>query len=74
MRYHTRSLTWHGQSFHFEYLQSKAPIGDTPQWSVSRGGEFIGMMPCSVEVTTQDFDVRCFRWLTDLLSRAERRN
>jgi hypothetical protein len=71
MRYRSRSITWHGQAFHFEYLQSN-PTSDPPQWSVSRGREFIGMMPCSVEVTTKDFDVRCFRWLTDLLSRAER--
>jgi hypothetical protein len=33
---------------------------------VSRGGEFIGTMPCSPEVTTQDFDVRWLHWLADL--------
>jgi hypothetical protein len=74
MRYRTRSLTWQGQAFHFECLQSQGPTSEPTQWSVSRGREFIGMMPCSVEVSTKDFDVRCFRWLTELLSLAERRH
>ena len=70
MRHRTHSVTWRGQTFRFEYLPSNGRAGDLPQWAVSRKREFIGMMPCSVEVTTRDFDVRCLRWLTELLNRA----
>lgn len=77
MRHRTHSTTWQGQAFHFERLESKGGTGDPPQWAVSRGREFIGrefigMMVCSLEVTTKDFDVRCLRWLTELLSGPER--
>ena len=67
MRHHTRSLTWHGQAFHFERLPPKVATSDTPLWAVSRSGEFIGIMPCSPEVTTKDFDVQGYRWLGELL-------
>jgi hypothetical protein len=39
---------------------------------VSRGGEFIGTMPCSPEVTTKDFDVRGLHWLAELLGNTRR--
>jgi len=67
MRHLSRSIIWHDEAFHFERLQSTAPASDAPLWAVSRGGEFIGTMPCSPEVTTGDFDVRCLRWLSELL-------
>ncbi len=67
MRYRTRSISWHGQPFHFERLQPKASSSETPLWAVSRSGEFIGVMPCPPEVTTKDFDVRSLRWLGELL-------
>jgi hypothetical protein len=67
MRYRTRSITWHGQPFHFERLQPKTSSSDTPLWAVSRSGEFIGIMPCPPEVTTKDFDVQGLRWLGELL-------
>ena len=67
MRYHHQSITWHGQAFHFELLNTKASSRETPLWAVSRRGEFIGTMPCSLEVTTKDFEVRGLRWLGELL-------
>jgi hypothetical protein len=66
MRWHTRSITWHGEAFQFQQLP--ADRGDAPvQWAVRRHGEFIGTMPCSPRVTTREFDLRCMRWLRDLL-------
>ena len=71
MRWRTRSITWHGQSFRFQLLAlPENPETDTGQWAVHRSGEFIGTMPCSSEVNTRDFDVRSMRWLTELLGNA----
>jgi hypothetical protein len=68
MRIRSRSLTWRGQPFHFDYVLPSEPMAGTPVWAVSRRGEFIGMMPDSGEITTKEFDVRCARWLGDLLN------
>lgn len=67
MRYRTRSITWHGEAFQFQHLPTD-PAGDPDQWAVRHHGEFIGTMPCSSQVTTKDFDLRCERWLGDLLN------
>lgn len=67
MRSRTRSLHWRGQSFRFQYVAGSVAEQGGALWSVSRGREFIGMMPCSDEVTTKDFDVRGLRWLNELL-------
>jgi hypothetical protein len=77
MRHHQRSITWQGQAFQFQRLQSDASKddpphhdaspNDSPLWAVYRRGEFIGTMLCSGEVTTKDFDVRSLRWLGELL-------
>jgi hypothetical protein len=67
MTYRGRSITWHGQAFHFERMQPKESTGDPSMWAVSRGGEFIGTMPCSPEVTTKEFEVRGLCWLGELL-------
>jgi hypothetical protein len=72
MRHLQRSVTWQGQAFQFQRLQSDPsknapPLNDSPLWAVYRRGEFIGTMRCSGEVTTQDFDVRSLRWLGELL-------
>jgi hypothetical protein len=75
MRARSRSLTWRGQTFRFQYLSSTAvPRSDAALWAVSRAGEFIGTMPCSPEVTTKDFDLRGIHWLAELLGnrRADR--
>jgi hypothetical protein len=67
MHHRTLSITWHGQAFHFELLNSHATSKESSLWAVSRRGEFIGTMPCSPEVTTKDFEVRGLRWLRELL-------
>lgn len=67
MQSRSRSLTWHGQVFRFQLVNVPPRELDSPQWAVSRGGEFIGMMSCSTEVSTKDFDVRGLLWLRDLL-------
>jgi len=77
MRARSRSLTWRGQTFRFQYLPSSLSStafskSDTSLWAVSRGGEFIGTMPCPPEVTTKDFDVRSFHWLAELLGNTRR--
>jgi hypothetical protein len=72
MRQRTRSLTWRGEAFHFQPLQS-GQAGDTAQWAVICRGEFIGTMPCTTEVTTKDFDIRCIRWLRELLDTSSSR-
>lgn len=74
MHTRSRSLNWHGQTFRFEYTPARAPRdhGDAPLWAVSRRGEFIGMMACSTEVTTKDFDLRGMRWLDELLGGLQR--
>jgi hypothetical protein len=67
MHHRTLSITWHGQAYHFELLNSEGSSKETPLWAVSRRGEFIGTMPCSPQVTTKDFEVRGLRWLRELL-------
>jgi hypothetical protein len=37
------------------------------EWAVARAGEFIGTMPCAVNITTGEFEVRGIRWLSELL-------
>ncbi len=69
MRYKTRSVAWHGQEFHFEQLQSATrSANQTVEWAVWRRGEFIGTMPSATEESTKDFDLRCVRWLGELLA------
>ena len=73
MRSRSRSLSWRGQVFRFEYVRDSYRESGGPVWAVSRNREFIGMMPCSNEVTTKDFDVRGLRWLDELLSDGRKR-
>ena len=69
MRHKTRSIAWHGQEFHFERLETGArSASQTAEWAVWRKGEFIGTMPSWSEESTKDFDLRCERWLGELLS------
>jgi hypothetical protein len=42
-------------------------FGASPDWAVSSGLEFIGTMSCRLDLTTGEFEVRCLRWLTELL-------
>jgi len=73
MRTRSRSLTWRGQTFRFQYLPSSRPTAETALWAVSRSGEFIGTMACSPEVTTKDFDTRGLHWLGELLGNLKTR-
>ena len=41
--------------------------GRSPAWAVWRRGEFIGTMSVAEGETTEEFDVRCVRWLAALL-------
>ena len=66
MRYHTRSITWHGEAFQFQQLPPRR-ADDPVQWAVRHHGEFIGTMPCSPQISTREFDLRCERWLGELL-------
>jgi hypothetical protein len=66
MKSRTRSVPWSGEYFRFERLRA-GDSGPGSVWAVSREREFIGTMTCDREVTTKEFDVRCQRWLTDLL-------
>jgi hypothetical protein len=71
MRARCRSVTWRGQSFRFQWVPPRRDAPD-PLWAVSREREFIGMMPCSTEISTKEFDVRAFSWLHELLEGAGR--
>jgi hypothetical protein len=69
MRARSRSLTWRGQAFRFQYLPASQSGHEAPSWAVSKGREFIGTMECSAEITTKDFEVRGLRWLSELLGK-----
>jgi hypothetical protein len=65
-RRHSLSIPWSGQSFRFERFPAWES-GPEALWAVSRASEFIGTMSCDEEITTREFEVRCERWLADLL-------
>jgi hypothetical protein len=67
MRYRRRSVSYAGQPFSFERIERWEAGGKRVVWAVSRSGEFIGTMTSAEEITTRDFDVRCTRWLAELL-------
>jgi hypothetical protein len=48
-------------------MRDVAAQGGTAEWAVARGVEFIGTMPCAADITTGEFEVRCTRWLSELL-------
>jgi len=61
------TLTWHGSAYCFARLRGPGASLGTAEWAVARAGEFIGTMPCAEDITTGEFEVRCVRWLGDLL-------
>jgi hypothetical protein len=67
MRHRCRSITWDDQVFQFKPLYSAPLSHEATLWAVSRQGEFIGIMPCSPEASTREFDVRSLEWLRELL-------
>jgi hypothetical protein len=67
MLYRRRSVSYAGQPFSFERIE-RWELGESRvTWAVSHRGEFIGTMTSAEEITASDFDVRCTRWLADLL-------
>ena len=77
MRYFMRTITWNGRAYRFEAMPADpAPAGvavtsRTTEWAVSSQREFIGAMTCPADVTTGEFEVRCERWLDELLATEE---
>jgi hypothetical protein len=76
VRYFMRTITWNGRAYRFEPMPAERGLesaqrvpGETREWAVSLQREFIGAMTCPAEVTTGEFEVRCERWLEELLSR-----
>ena len=61
-------VEWHGQTFLAEPLKTLTKFSSLPPlWAVSRGREFIGTLPVVEEETTKEFEVRCGRWIDELL-------
>ena len=70
MRSARHFVEWHGQLFTAEPLKTLTRFSSLPPvWAVSRGREFIGTLPVVSEETTREFEVRCARWIDDLLGR-----
>lgn len=73
MRYYMRTITWDGRPYRFEAMPAEPKPGSgaitsrTTEWAVSSQREFIGAMTCPSDVTTGEFDLRCERWLDELL-------
>jgi len=64
-RYH---VEWHGVLYTADRLRTMTRVSSLPPlWAVSRGGEFIGTLPYREQETTKEFEVRCAKWLADLL-------
>lgn len=69
-----RTITWNGRAYRFEAMpavREPASIAEravrSTEWAVSAQREFIGAMTCPADVTTGEFEVRCERWLEELL-------
>ena len=70
MRSNRHVVEWHGQRFTAEPLNTLTKFSSLPPvWAVSRGREFIGTLPVVNEETTKEFEVRCARWIEELLGR-----
>jgi hypothetical protein len=66
-----RFVEWHGDVYTAEPLKTLTRISSLPPlWAVSRGREFIGTLPVVDEETTKEFEVRCARWIEELLGRS----
>jgi hypothetical protein len=69
-----RTISWNGRAYRFEAMPAvpepasiRERSGTTREWAVSSQREFIGAMTCPADVTTGEFEVRCERWLDELL-------
>lgn len=70
MRHRQHSVSYAGEPFSFERIERLESASKRAVWAVSHRGEFIGTMTSTDEITTRDFDVRCARWLEELLGAA----
>ena len=78
VRYFMRTITWNGRAYRFEAMpaipevasRADQAVSTTTEWAVLSHREFIGAMTCPADVTTGEFDVRCERWLEELLRQA----
>ena len=60
------TITWRGEQVRFERL--KIGLAErSPAWAVWGQGEFIGTMSVAEGETTEEFGLRCVRWLAALL-------
>ena len=79
VRYYMRTITWNGRAYRFEAMPADPEPADiavgqeTTEWAVSSRREFIGAMTCPADITTGEFEVRCGRWLDELLATDEHR-
>ena len=63
----SRFVEWQGRRYTAEPLDSPYRVTTLPPvWALSRGGEFIGTMPCRPRESTKEFQIRCLAWLRDL--------
>ena len=67
MRYRRRSVSYAGQPYSFEKIETWGSETNRFVWAVSHRGEFIGTLTSPEKITTKDFDLRCAQWLADLL-------
>jgi len=69
-----RTISWNGRAYRFEAMPAVPELagirersGTTREWAVSSQREFIGAMTGPADLTTGEFEVRCERWLDELL-------
>jgi hypothetical protein len=71
MRQSRHLVEWQGELYTAEPLKTLTRVSSLPPvWAVSRRGEFIGTLPDRPEETTKEFEVRCAKWLQELLGGA----
>ena len=71
MRLSRHLVEWHGVRYTAEPLRSQFRVTSLPPvWAVSRQGEFIGTLPMHPEETTKEFEVRCAKWVQELVGGA----
>jgi hypothetical protein len=67
----TRRMEWRGHIYRFERMGSELPrSGPAIDWAVSRQGVFVGRMRSPPGESGEDFEIRSFDWLRDLLGPA----
>jgi hypothetical protein len=73
MRRTRHCVEWHGELYTAEPLKTLTRVSSLPPvWALSRRGEFIGTLPDRPEETTKEFEVRCAKWLQELLGSGTR--